>query len=147
MSRNLRTTVPVHHCKLKPEVIASEGLNKKDSELKQRQKENYDSCHRVHDLPPLTAGDQVYLPQLKTNATVQREYGERSYIVSTPNGQVRRSKRHLNSLLKEMATEVPQSSPQPVMRAVAVAPVPSDQKNITTRSGRVVPPPQRLVAE
>ena len=109
MSRNLRTTVPVHHCKLKPEVIASEGLNKKDSELKQRQKENYDSCHRVHDLPPLTAGDQVYLPQLKTNATVQREYGERSYIVSTPNGQVRRSKRHLNSLPKEMATEVPQS--------------------------------------
>ena len=61
MSRNLRTTVPIHTCKLKPEVIAPERLSKKDSELKQRQKENYDSRHRVHDLPPLTAGDQVYL--------------------------------------------------------------------------------------
>ena len=147
MSRNLRTTVPVHPCKLKPEVIAPERLSKKDSELKQRQKENYDSRHRVHDLPPLTAGDRVYLPQLKTNASVQREYGERSYIVSTPNGLVRRNKRHLNSLPKELVTEVPQSSPQSGMKAVAVAPVPSDQENVRTRSGRVVRPPQRLVAE
>ena len=104
MSRNLRRTVPVHPCKLKPEVIAPERLSKKDSELKQRQEENYDSRHRVHDLPPLTAGDQVYLPQMKTDATVRREYGERSYIVSTPNGQVRRNKRHLNSLPKDLAT-------------------------------------------
>lgn len=143
MSQDLRTTVPVHPCKLKPEVIASERLNKKDSELKRRQKKNYDSRHRVHDLPPLTAGDQVYLPQMETYATVQREYGERSYIVSTPNGQVRRNKRHLNSLLKEMASE----ELQPVMKTVVVAPVPSDQENIITRSGRVVRPPQRLVAE
>ena len=118
-----------------------------NSELKQRQKENYDSRHRVHEVPPLVAGDQVYLPQMKTNATVQREYGERSYIVSTPNGQVRRNKRHRNSLPKELVTEVPQSSPQPGMKAVAVAPVPSDQENVTTRPGRVVRPPQRLVAE
>ena len=143
MSQDLRTTVPVHPCKLKPEVIAVERLNKKDSELERRQKKNYDSLHRVHDLPPLTAGDQVYLPQMETYATVQREYGERSYIVSTPNGQVRRNKRHLNSLLKEMATE----ELQPEMKTVVVAPVPSDQENIITRSGRVVRPPQRLVAE
>ncbi|XP_068671618.1 uncharacterized protein [Montipora foliosa] len=146
MSRNLRTTVPVHSCKLKPEVIEPERLSK-DSELKQRQKENYDSRHRVHDLPPLTAGDQVYLPQMKTDATVRREYGERSYIVSTPNGQMRRNKRHLNSLPKDLATEVPQSSSRPGMRAVVVAPVPSDLENVTTRSGRAVRPPQRLVAE
>lgn len=63
--------------------------------------------------------------------------------MSTPNGQVRRNKRHLNSLLKEMATE----ELQPVMKTVVVAPVPSDQENIITRSGRVVRPPQRLVAE
>ena len=143
MSRNLRTTVPVHPCKLKPEVIAPERLSKKDSELKQRQKENNDSRHRVHDLPPLTAGDQVYLPQMKTNATVQTEYGERSYIVATPNGQVHRNKRHLNLLPKEFVTEVP----QPGMKAIAVAPVASDQENVTTRSGRVVRPPQRLVAD
>ena len=66
MSQDLRTTVPVHPCKLKPEVIASERLNKKDSELERRQNKNYDSRHRVHDLPPLTAGDQVYLPQMET---------------------------------------------------------------------------------
>ena len=147
MSRNLRTTAPVHPCKLKPEVIEPERLGKKDSELKQRQEENYDSCHRVHEMPPLTAGDQVYHPQMKTKATVQREYGERSCIVSTPNGQVHRKKRHLNSLPKELVTEVSHSLPKPGMKAVAVVPVPSDQENVTTRSGRVVRPPQRLVAE
>ena len=41
-----------------------------------------------------------------------------------------------------MVAEVPQSSPQlRVMKAVAVAPMPSNQENITTRSGRVVRPP------
>ena len=147
MSRNLCTTVSVHPCKLKPEVIALERLNRKDSELKQRQKENYDSRHRVNGLPPLTAGHQVYLPQMKTNATVQREYGERSYIVSTPNGQVRWNKTQLNSLPKEMVAKVPQTSSQPGMKAVAVAPVPLDQENVTTRSFRVVRPPHRLVVE
>ena len=33
-----------------------------------------------------------------------------------------------------MVTEVPQSSPQPGMRALAVAPDPSDRENVTTRS-------------
>ena len=36
---------------------------------------------------------------------------------------------------------------QPVMKTVVVAPVPYDQENIITRSGRVVRPPQRLVAK
>ena len=146
MSRNLRTTVPVHPCKLKPEVIAPERLSKKDSELKQRQKENYDSRHRVHDLPPLTAGDRVYLPQLKTNTSVQREYGEG--VTSCQRLMVWCGGiKDLDSLPKELVTEVPQSSPQPGMKALAVAPVPSDKENVTTRSGRVVRPPQRLVAE
>ena len=100
------------------------------------------ACFTVKHLPFGQA-----FTQMKTDATVRREYGERSYIVSTPNGQVRRNKRHLNSLPKDLATEVPQSSPQPGMKAVVVAPVPSDQENVTTRSGRVVRPPQRLVAE
>ena len=42
MSRNIRTTVLVLPCKPKPEVVASERLNRKYSELMQRQKENYD---------------------------------------------------------------------------------------------------------
>ena len=67
--------------------------------------------------------------------------------MSTPNGLVQQNKIHLNSLPKELVREVPQSSPQPGMKAVAVAPVPSDQENVRTRSGRVVRPPQRLVAE
>ncbi|KAK2558287.1 hypothetical protein P5673_019409 [Acropora cervicornis] len=131
---------------LKPEVIAPERLSKKDSELKQRQKENYDSRHRVHDLPPLTAGDRVYLPQLKTNTSVQREYGEG--VTSCQRLMVWCGGiKDLDSLPKELVTEVPQSSPQPGMKALAVAPVPSDKENVTTRSGRVVRPPQRLVAE
>ena len=61
--------------------------------------------HLMEFMTSLTAGDKVYLPQM-------------------PNGQVRWNKRHVNSVPKEMVTEVPQSSPQPEKKAVAVAPVP-----------------------
>ena len=105
--------------------------------------------HRVQNLTPLTGGDQVYIPQMKTTATVQKEFGERSYIVSKPKGQVRRNRRHLILLPKETVTEVSPSPSQSALEAEAeaVAPVPSDHGNVSTRSGRVVRPLQRLIAE
>ena len=101
MSRNLRTTVPVHPCTLMPKVVPIDRLNKKDSELKLRQKENYDLRHKAQELTPLNSGDKVYVPQLDTTATVDKELPDRSYIVSTPNMQFRRNRRHLNSLPKQ----------------------------------------------
>jgi len=84
---------------------------------------------------------------MKTTATVQKEFGERSYLVSTPKGQVRRNRRYLNLLPKETVTEVLPSPSQSALEAEAVATVPSDHGNVTTHSGCVVCPPQRLIAE
>ena len=115
MSGNLQTNVSALPCHLKPVVVDYARLQSRDLELKQLQKDNYDLGHRVHDLPPLEIGDPVYIPQMKTNATVQQECGERSLIVSTPKGQVRYNQRNLNALptASKAVSNIPQSSLTP----------------------------------
>jgi len=152
MSRNLRTTVPVLPCRMKPVVVDSSHLRTRDGELKQKQKEHYDSRHRVQDLPVLEKGDEVYIPQMKTSGTVQQECGERSLL--TPKGQLRRNRRHLNALPKpayatpqEEADQAGEAPPQMSQMTDVQPPTAKEQGTLTTRSGRVVRPPQRLINE
>ena len=70
MTRNLQTNVPALPCHLKPVVVDYARLQRRDLELKQWQKDNYDLHHQLHNLPPLEIGNPVYIPQMKTNATV-----------------------------------------------------------------------------
>ncbi|KAK3729801.1 hypothetical protein QZH41_003408 [Actinostola sp. cb2023] len=140
MSRNLRTTVPVLPCRMKPVVVDSSHLRKRDGELKQKQKEHYDSRHRVQDLPVLEKGDEVYIPQMKTSGTVQQECGERSVLVSTPKGQLRRNRRHLNSLPKpayatpqEEADQAGEAPPQMSQTTDVQPPTAKEQGTLTTR--------------
>ena len=154
MSRNLRTTVPVLPCRMKPVVVDSPRLRERDSELKEKQKEHYDSRHRAQDLPVLEKGDEVYIPQMKTSGTVQQECGERSLLVSTPKGQLRRNRRHLNAMPKpadtqpqEEAVQADKAPPQMSKTTDIQLPTAKEQGTLTTRSGRVVRPPQRLINE
>ena len=151
MSRNLRT-VPALPCYLKPVVVDYARLQKRDFELKQQKKDNYDPRHQVHDLPPLEIGNPVCIPWMKTNATNQHECGERSLIVSTPKGQVRRKRRHLNAppTTSKVVSNVPQSSPtleQIAKPESSVTPTKTDGGTVTTRYGRLLRPPQRLIEE
>ena len=89
---------------------------------------------------------------MKTNATVQQECGERSLIVSTPKGQIRRNRRHLNALptTSQSMSDVPQSlsTPKPIAESESpVTPTKTDGGTVITCYGHVVRPPQRLIEE
>ena len=86
MSRNLRTTVPVITGQLKPSVIDCQRFRDKDQNIKQRQKRNFDSHHGVQELPTLNAGSQVWIPDLQTKGTIQKDVSTRSYSVNTERG-------------------------------------------------------------
>ena len=59
MGRNLRTTVPTTRAHRTPIVVDAEELRKKERDLRERQKQDFDRHHGARKLPALKEGDQV----------------------------------------------------------------------------------------
>ena len=104
---------------------------------------------------PLNTGNKVWISRLKSYGTVVSNPQNRSYVVTTPNGQIRRNRRHLTEVpenaqesleekLPESTTDV-LSSPEPsTCKDTQENQSPTNTENLTTtRSGRVVRPPKR----
>lgn len=70
MCRKLRGVVPITRDLLKPSVPDSGKLRALDKKAKDRQKDDHDRYHRVKQLPPLTPGDRVWIPDRKEEALV-----------------------------------------------------------------------------
>ena len=166
MSRRTRTTLPTHRRLLVPHAVEPGHVKKA---LKQRQdasKANYDKCSR--DLPPLQAGDKVRIRPNKAKEWRKAEVLPRSYVVQDEQGHVYRRNRkqliavpndqHMTPRFKTTYTspqrenapmkpedEKPQSvSPPP--KAIGEEPKSSGRPlPMTTRSGRAVKKPQRLI--
>ena len=66
--------------------------------MRQRQKQNFNSCYKAQSLHPLSPGESVWLPDQETDGTVMQESGPKSYTVQTSDGQYRRNRRHIISL-------------------------------------------------
>ena len=148
MSRNLRTTVPILACQLKPNTVDYTQFYNKDFKLKSKQQTNYDSRHRVGKLPQLTEGDPVYIPKSKTEGIVQREGGQRSWIISTPKGDLRRNRRHINQLPK-VSGDIPPPTPEqanlvPLTGCASRTRTNQGRGTVKTHSESTVRPPQRL---
>ena len=106
MGRKIRTTVPILPSHLEPNWPYLEQFREKDSAVKSKHKKNFDRRHSAKSLPDLFPGDPVWLPSKKVEGTVIDKAGTpRSYTVATPNGQLRRNRRHLN-LLPETPSEM-----------------------------------------
>jgi hypothetical protein len=96
MGRRLKTNVPVHPKTLKPKLLDEDRLRKKEEEYRKSMSENYNRRHRAKDQEDLKVGDQVYIPDLKSDGTVTRKLKEpRSYMVQTPKGKLRRNRKHI----------------------------------------------------
>ena len=80
MGRKLRTTVPIISANLQPKLPDSQMLRQKEGEMRQRQKQTFDSCHKAHSLHPLSPGESVWLPDQETDGTVMQESGPRSNV-------------------------------------------------------------------
>ena len=99
MGRKLRTTVPVETDQLKPRLPKSYQLKQKETEIRNRQKRNFDRHHRVNrvrSLSPLGEGERVWLPDGTPGHISQQSTFPRSYEVQTETGNnMRRNRRHL----------------------------------------------------
>ena len=100
MGRMLRTQVPQLPKQFIPNWPHIESLKELHGRYKYKQKDNYDTRHRAHGRPDLRDGSEVWVAGGGDGGPVPGQVMRsadtpRSYFVSTPTGQVRRSSRHL----------------------------------------------------
>ncbi|KAL6482216.1 hypothetical protein MHYP_G00102960 [Metynnis hypsauchen] len=152
MGRQLRTTIPQLPANLRPRWPNIRGLRKAETRAKEKQQRNYNLRHRARNLPPLQAGQNVWLAkERKSGTVVQQATTPRSYIIDTDEGQVRRNRTHVRIV------DPPQQPTPPVTLSTPINPgntvtTHTDNREHTcgtdvpyvTRVGRVSRPPDRL---
>ena len=138
MGRRIRTDVPQISKHFVPEWPYLQSFADKDKEFKSQQKSNYDRRHRTKPLPQLPEDSPVWV-RTNTNQVpghiTSTLRTPRSYLVSTPSGQVRRNQIHL-------APRSPDTSVQPTTDDNATTPQPTMMTCL--RSGTSIRPPERL---
>ena len=102
MSRKLRTTLPLVRKERIPKVHVPDikVVQQEDNKAKTKQKKNFNSHHGVYELPELYPGDTVWIKDRQAEGKVIEEIAQRSYVVHTPEGELRRNRRHLIQLPK-----------------------------------------------
>ena len=170
--RRLRSTVPTAPQQLIPQSLPWDTIRQKETESREKQKENFDQRRRAKELPPLKEGDAVFIMDRQEHGRVIKQAPfPRSYYIATSSGTSNRGKLVIASEIPEADSddedisvgvpdedpeaELPdQAVPEPVAEAdepaQAVQPVPAaqpvpvaPQAAVTTRSGREVRPPNR----
>ena len=110
MGRKLRTRVPCHPDKLKPETPNYDHVRRKEKEYRAKMKFDYDWRHRVVEGEELSSGDRVWIPDLKAEGTaITQHESPRSVVIQTSNGQVRRNRRMTRRVLDERPPASPQN--------------------------------------
>ena len=117
--------------------------------------------HRARELPIFEPGDEVWVKdQSKQGEILSHTQQPRSYLVKTDKGILRRNRTALVSITKGSQERKPQTQPvnevtpvqqlspelEPsIQQPLGSTSTPDDEPTqYTTRSGRVVRPPQRL---
>ena len=95
MGRNIRTTVSVLPKMLNPKQPNNFQLWKKEKNIRERQRRNYNIQYRAKDLQPLDKGEKVWIKDNDKQAVVTEELPNRSYLVQTPQSTYRRNRRDL----------------------------------------------------
>ena len=161
MARRLRTTVPLTRLVRKPVLPNLAALTSKEDALKASQKKDFDKRHAARALPPLSEGDQVWIPDREEAGKVIQETQPRSYLVNTSHGLFRRNRRQLNweqSLEDDCEDDEGEDTPEsPQEDLNSSGKLTTDHADTTsstngntprpvttTRSERQVQPPKRL---
>ena len=136
MGRRIRSDIPFTLDKLTPQWSYTKEFRQKDKDFKAKQKQNFDSRHKVKPLPDLPDDTEVWITTGTGPAAgriISNANTSRSYMVDTARGPVCRNRTHLNVAPRQSTT------PQPIQ---------STRSRIMTRSstGTPVNPPDRLGA-
>ena len=114
MGRRTKTLLPTTQQLLIPKQIKPQAVKRKIQDQKNKQKFYYD--RQTKELPPLKVGDKIrtqkkthWEPAIVTGVSMK----PRSYIITTPQGNVfRRNRKHLSPQKLDEGSEMP-LSPQP----------------------------------
>ena len=151
MGRRLRTTVLVTDNQLIPKWAYLSEFKRLNRDYKDKQKIDFDRRHGARDLPPVPIDTEVWIStdngpipgRIQSPATTPR-----SYVVSTPSGEVRRNRGQLrvvpSSNHPRENYQSNQQSQTPGENEHSQSPV---QHQIVTRSrtGVELRPPDRLI--
>ena len=149
MGRQLRSFVPTTLATLLPKRVPYRDIQVKEQVQRQKTKERFDKHHRVKELPPLSQGEKVWIPdRTERGSILQQSKTPRSYTVAAPSEEFRRNRRHIvrdhqqkEPVPEDQKTEMKKEEPT----ESTVQHPPSIQAGLTTtRSGRAVKPPQKL---
>ncbi|XP_046348751.2 uncharacterized protein K02A2.6-like [Haliotis rufescens] len=91
MGRKLRTSLPCHPTQLQSKHVDVKRFKQTESVKKLIMKDQYDHHHNVRPMSELKPGDCVWVNQSESKV-VGKADTPRSYIVSTPKGEVRRNR-------------------------------------------------------
>ena len=130
MGRNIRSTVPTFHAQLKPQLPDMEVLRKRENDSRLQQQANFNKRHRAAPLSTLSPGTKVHITSYDQPGTVvNKADAPRSYIIETPNKDIRRNREHLIPL-------------EPVPKSTKASNVVKDppELNIKSRPKRTIQP-------
>ena len=115
-----------------------------EQSLKQKQKGNFDERHRVHELPTLLPGDNVWLSDRREEGRVEEQVGTRSYEVESNGTLYRRNRRDLISVPSSSDSISVPSSSDSSLSSKNLPQVMPQQLPTLRRSTRVTSKPDRL---
>ena len=142
MSRRTRTTLPTHRRLLLPQPVEPQRVVKALRMRQDKAKSHYDPTGR--DLPPLEGGEKVRIRPNGEKHWRKAEVLPRSYVVQDDRERLyRRNRRQIISVPQEQPM-IPQTKP-PMISTVPDASDASLDFTMTTRSGRVIKKPERLI--
>ncbi|XP_077544863.1 uncharacterized protein LOC144158076 [Haemaphysalis longicornis] len=159
MGRNLQTRPPSLAERLSPHTPSHREFKDRDAAYKAQQAKAFNSRHGARPLPPLTAGDRVWVKNLNCPTTLlSAAQRPRSFVVETPRGVVQRNRRHLVRFQPDSTQDsAPHEGEEwtghekeestrrsPTSGTVSAPDSARSPGSYRTRSGRVVRPPQRL---
>ena len=79
MGRTLRSTLPTTRKARIPFTPDNKALVAREKQLREKRKDNFDHRHRVQELPVLTPGDMVWVPDRQEGGTIEDQVGPCSY--------------------------------------------------------------------
>ena len=157
MGRMLRSRVPVLDKVLKPSIKSRDVLAAADRKAKENNKRFYDARHGVRDLSPLRPGQSVLVKTddqqgwKRPGTVVATDQENRSYLINTQQGLLRRNRKHIQATplpLADDPPELPVPVAEPVSPATATQQQPLASANPPVRrTTRRTKPPRRLIED
>jgi len=126
MGRKVKTDIPQTASQLTPQWYFLPDFKQKDKDFKEKQKKNYDHKHCARPIDTLPDNTPVWVRTGNNQTPGSNASTPRSYVVSTPCGQVRRNRQHLSHRLNTADDNVADIPDVPIATTLPHTPEPQE---------------------